>query len=227
MRPGRITAVVYGRDRTPYRSDVLLQELDAADWDRLLDVVADRAGHIAALLDRDMPPQLVEDAAAAGVELLPGVGDLEPECACEAWDHCPHSAALCYQVARLLDEDPFVLLLMRGRGERELLDQLQVRTVARAGGRAGTGGGARGRPGARGVPAREAFAARELPPLPALPVFAGEPGRPPVLEVDTSPAPGLDPAALEFLAADAAVRAWRMLVEVLARDTRTLRFRSL
>src|SRR3954468_19962498 len=53
VRPGRITAVVRDRDRTPYRSDVLLQELDDGEWDRLLGVVAERAGHIAALLDRD------------------------------------------------------------------------------------------------------------------------------------------------------------------------------
>jgi uncharacterized Zn finger protein len=133
VRPGRITAVVRDRDRTPYRSDVLLRELSADDWDRLLDTAADRAGHIAALLDRDMPPHLAEDAAAVGVELLPGIGDLEPECTCvDAWDHCGHTAALGYQVARLLDQDPFVLLLVRGRGKRELLAELQVRSVARA-----------------------------------------------------------------------------------------------
>ncbi|EXU85050.1 SWF or SNF family helicase, partial [Streptomyces noursei PD-1] len=132
VRPGRITAVVQDRDHTRHRSDVLLQQLSGTDWDRLLDVIADRAGYLAALLDRDMPPVLVEDAAAAGVELLPGIGDLEPECACEAWDHCAHSAALCYQVARLLDQDPLVLLLLRGRGETELLDELQRRSAARA-----------------------------------------------------------------------------------------------
>lgn len=132
VRPGRITAVVQDRDGTAQRSDVLLQQLSEEEWDRFLDMAVDRAGHIAALLDREMPPHLVEDAAGAGVELLPGIGDLEPECGCEAWDHCPHSAALCYQMARLLDQDPFVLLLMRGRSERRLLDELQVRSVARA-----------------------------------------------------------------------------------------------
>ncbi len=45
---------------------------------------------------------------------------------------CPHTAALCYQLARLLDQDPFVLLLLRGRGERELLDDLQARSAVRA-----------------------------------------------------------------------------------------------
>ncbi|MCX4821105.1 SWF or SNF family helicase [Streptomyces sp. NBC_01142] len=214
VRPGRITAVVRDRDGTAQRSDVLLQELSAQEWDRFLDMAVDRAGHIAALLDREMPPHLVEDAAAAGVELLPGIGDLEPACSCEAWDHCPHTAALCYQVARLLDQDPFVLLLMRGRGERRLLDELQIRSVARAG--AAAPGQETGRTRV-GVRADEAFSARDvLPPLPAPPPVPDVPGRAPALDTETPPAPGLDPAALEFLAADAAARAHRMLTEALS-----------
>lgn len=217
VRPGRITAVVRDRDGTSYRSDVLLQELDADAWDRLLEVVADRAGHIAALLDRDMPPHLVEDAAAAGVDLLPGIGDLEPECACDAWDHCPHTAALCYQVARLLDQDPFVLLLMRGRGERALLDELQVRSATRAARRTADGpDDAAAEQRAPGVPAAEVFsAAGSVAPLPEPPPLVPAPARPPVLD-GGEPAPGLDPAALEFLAADAAVRAHQLLREALA-----------
>lgn len=212
--------MVRDRDGTAYRSDVLLQQLGAGAWDRFLDMAVDRAGHIAALLDREMPPHLVEDAAGAGVDLLPGIGDLEPECTCEAWDHCPHSGALCYQVARLLDEDPFVLLLMRGREERRLLDELQVRSAARAV-RAGGGGAREGADDAerevRGVPADEAFAAAGiLPPLPTPPPVPDEPGLGPSLDTETEPAPGIDPSALEVLAADSAVRAHRMLLDALA-----------
>ncbi|MEU1489235.1 SWF or SNF family helicase [Streptomyces sp. NPDC005776] len=223
VRPGRITAVVRDRDESGFRSDVLLQELTEEEWDRFLDMAVDRAGHIAALLDREMPPHLVEDAAAAGVDLLPGIGDLDPECACEAWDHCPHTAALCYQVARLLDQDPFVLLLMRGRGERRLLDELQVRIAARATGRAPSDGPADEPVGetadrvVRGVPAAEAFAAAGiLPPLPPAPALPDEPGPAPSLDTETDPEPGVDPTALEMLARDAAVRAHRMLAEALA-----------
>lgn len=209
VRPGRVTALVRDRDGTPYRSDVVIQQLSAADWDRFLDLVADRAGHIAALLDRDMPPHLVEDAAAAGVDLLPGIGDLEPECGCEAWDHCPHTTALCYQVARLLDQDPFILLLMRGRGERQLLDELQERSTART--------TAHTPEPPAGMPAREAFAAHTaVPPLPGPPPPVEIPGRPPVLTGDTPAAPGIDVEALEFLIADAAARARRLLAEALA-----------
>ncbi|WP_328624583.1 SWF or SNF family helicase [Streptomyces sp. NBC_00353] len=219
VRPGRITAVVQDPDSTPYRSDVLLQQLSEEEWDRFLDMAVDRAGHIAALLDREMPPHLVEDAAAAGVDLLPGIGDLDPECTCEAWDHCPHSAALCYQVARLLDQDPFVLLLMRGRGERQVLDDLQARITARAAERQPAEPSRTEDRRARGVRADEAFAAQDiLPPLPAPPPLPPEPGPPPSLDTDTQPEPGLDPAALEVLAADSAVRAHRMLAEALSPD---------
>ncbi|MEV4941437.1 SWF or SNF family helicase [Streptomyces zaomyceticus] len=226
VRPGRITAVVKDRDGTAYRSDVLVRELSEEEWERLLDLAVDSAGHIAALLDREMPPHLVEDAAAAGLDLLPGIGDLDPECGCEAWDHCPHTSALCYQVARLLDEDPFVLLLMRGRGERTLLDQLQARSASRAarGGR-GTDDtpeaeGAEVTGGMSGVSAGEAYASEFLlPPLPAPPVAPDAPGRSPSLDTETEPAPGIDPAALEFLASDASDRAHRMLVEALGSGT--------
>ncbi|MFE2597465.1 SWF or SNF family helicase [Streptomyces sp. NPDC059396] len=223
VRPGRITAVVQDQDGSAYRSDVLWQPLSDEGWDRFLDMAVDRAGHIAALLDREMPPHLVEDAAAAGVELLPGIGDLEPECGCEAWDHCAHSAALCYQMARLLDQDPFVLLLMRGRGERRLLDELQMRSVARASRAAGAGtdeeAGDTEVPvtEAAGVPAVAAFAVRDsLPPLPAPPPLPGEAGQPPALDTGTDPAGGADADALEFLAADAAARALRILSDALA-----------
>ncbi|MFD5062352.1 SWF or SNF family helicase [Streptomyces sp. NPDC058394] len=219
VRPGRITAVVQDQDSTPYRSDVLLQQLSEEEWDRFLDTAVDRAGHIAALLDREMPPHLVEDAASAGVDLLPGIGDLEPECTCEAWDHCPHTAALCYQVARLLDQDPFVLLLMRGRGERRVLDDLQARITARAAERQPAKPSRAEDRRARGVRADEAFAAQDiLPPLPAPPPLPSEPGPPPSLDTETQPEPGLDPAALEVLAADSAVRAYRMLAEALSPD---------
>lgn len=212
VRPGRITAVVQGRDRTAHRADVLLEQLTGEQWDRFLDMAVERAGHVAALLDREMPPHLVEDAAATGIELLPGMGDLEPECGCGAWDHCGHTAALCYQMARLLDQDPFVLLLMRGRGERGLLDDLQARGTAPAGPPSERSAA----PETEGVDAEEAYATGEiLPPLPALPELPTEPSLPPSLDTETPPGPGVDPAALEFLAARTTAAAHRMLTEAL------------
>ncbi|MFE9339267.1 SWF or SNF family helicase [Streptomyces sp. NPDC007063] len=218
VRPGRITAVVLGADRTPCRADVLLRELTADEWDRLLDVVVAQSGHIAALLDRDIPPRLMEDAAEAGLDLLPGVGDLDPECACGGWDHCAHTAALSYQTARLLDEDPLALLLMRGRGERELLETLQERSAAQAAEKGGRppGAAAHEEDGPEGVDAAEAFALGVLlPPLPEPPAPSG--GAVGAAALDgAADVPGLDVGALSFLAADAAVTARRMLAEAVS-----------
>jgi uncharacterized Zn finger protein len=215
VRPGRVTAVVQDRDGTGHRADVLLQELSVEHWDRFLDMAVERAGHVAALLDREMPPHLVEDAATAGVELLPGLGDLEAACDCGAWDHCGHTAALCYQVARLLDQDPFVLLLMRGRAERALLDEIHLRGTATAADGEEVSSSLADDHG-DDVDAAETFAAGYiLPPLPEPPRPPVEPGLPPSLYTEIGHAPEVDPAALEFLAAQTAREAHRLLAEAL------------
>ncbi|YCK38585.1 SWIM zinc finger family protein [Actinomadura sp. ATCC 39365] len=101
--------------------------------------------------------------------LLPTVGDLEPECSCPDWGHpCKHAAALCYQASWLLDGDPFVLLLLRGRGEQELIEALQNRDLPVPAPTRATGGGTAEEDASGGVPAAQAFAAGE-PPLPEPP----------------------------------------------------------
>ncbi|MEV0387801.1 SWIM zinc finger family protein [Nonomuraea sp. NPDC050643] len=189
VSPGRLAAVA----ESEYDTVVRVEQLTDDAWERFLDQVAAKAGHIAALLDRDMPHDLVTAAEDAAVPLLPAVGDLEPECSCPDWGHpCKHAAALCYQASWLLDADPFVLLLLRGRGEGDLIEALQRRDAPAV-------------PVSPGVPALVAFAAG-VPPLPDPPPFEAA-FTPPALE----PARGVDVAALAVLAASAAGRAREIL----------------
>lgn len=201
VTPGLVLAYVKGSRPRPYRVQVRLRTLDDADWERFLDAAAERPGHIASLLDRELPQSLAD----CGVPLLPGPGDLDPRCSCPDSGHpCKHAAALCYQTARLLDADPFVLLLLRGRGERELLDALSRRNAARAA-RAAQEREPVPLPGVR---ATDALAARRLPPLPnPLPV-PPHPEQPPVYPAAPG---GPDPFALDQLATDAAARAHALL----------------
>lgn len=133
VSPGRISAEVHDGDHyTPYQTVVRIDELSDLEWDRFLTKVASKAGHIAALLDKEMPPDLVRSADDAGVKLLPSFGDLDPDCDCPGWElPCKHAAALSYQASWLLDTDPLVLLLMRGRGEEELIAELRRRNERR------------------------------------------------------------------------------------------------
>ncbi|WP_225882392.1 SWIM zinc finger family protein [Streptomyces aureocirculatus] len=142
---GRATAQVQGSQPAPYTSSMDIRPFTAAQWDALLNLAASQAGHLAALLDREMPTTLANDAEQGGAPLLPRLRDLSSQCSCPDWgDPCKHAAALYYQVARLLDEDPFVLLLLRGRGEREVMEELHRRNTAhRHRHRPATGPGAR------------------------------------------------------------------------------------
>lgn len=203
VTPGLVLAYVQGSRPRPYRVQVRLRTFDDADWDRFLDAAADRPGHIAALLDKEMPQSL----AACGVPLLPGPGDLAPRCSCPDSGHpCKHAAALCYQTARLLDADPFVLLLLRGRGEREVIDALSRLSAARAA-RAAQEREPEPLPGIR---ATDAVSRRdpELPPLPAPLPPPSHPEQPPVYPASPG---GPDPFALDQLATDAAARAHALL----------------
>jgi uncharacterized Zn finger protein len=192
ISPGRIAATVEDPDGI-FEVVVRLATLTDTEWERFLAQVGAEAGHLAALLDGDVPRSLVRSADAADVALLPTIGDLESDCGCpDIGDPCQHAAALCYQAGWLLDEDPFVLLLLRGRGREELLDALGAATTA-----------------------------PDTPdaPVPAATAYAADPGEPPEpgpvparLALPTFPdAPGLPAETLTALVAAAAARARTLL----------------
>ncbi|MFK4085522.1 SWIM zinc finger family protein [Kribbella sp. NPDC020789] len=198
ISPGRIGATVYAPDDT-YEVVIRVDELRSPEWDQFLDQVVARAGHIAALLDGEMPHDLVEAAEAAGVALLPGIGDLDPSCTCDDWElPCQHAAGLAYQVAWLLDSDPFVLLHLRGRSRDVLLDQLVARSA--------------GPETQVEVEVQVNAHRRELPDLPVVP---------PKLQLDDlavsgiEPPPPIAPGVLPLLVLDASRRARSLLIALL------------
>lgn len=188
ISPGRIGADVDDPDGA-FPVQVRLDVLDDGQWGRLLDQVAAEAGHLAALVDGELPRALVESATAAGVHLLPGIGDLESECTCpDIGDPCQHAAALCYQTAWLLDDDPFVLTLLRGRDRAALVGDLAPRVAP-----------------PDGEPAVEAFAG----PVGPLPAPGAVPAR--TLITPVPPPPGLPVDLLPGLVTAAAARARELL----------------
>ncbi|ASO20526.1 putative Zn finger protein [Actinoalloteichus hoggarensis] len=205
VSPGRLAARVHDADGSTHHSVVRLEPLADHDWDRLLDQITRTAGHVAALADHDMPPELAEIAADAGIRLFPGLGDLDPDCDCAGFEHpCRHAAALCCQAGWLVDDDPFVLLLLRGRDRDTLLDELQAHTAA-----APTAHDESDTPPPEspGVPAAQAYT-RHVAPLPPPPPPVTD--HPPAAVFD--PGPGVDPTALAFLVTDAARRAADLLI---------------
>jgi uncharacterized Zn finger protein len=225
LAPGEARARVQGRKTEPYQVRIRVRRFTDDEWDRVLGAISAQLGHAAALLDGELPPEIADDVAGAGLDLLPGGGELGPRCSCpDDADPCKHSAAACYLLTDALDTDPFTLFLLRGRTRDQVLAGIRARRRGAASGQAfAAGAGAAGQAEAQGpswagrstadegVDARAAFAApAPSAPIPAVPLPPGRPGLPAALPVDPpSWRSGLRDDLLE-LAADAASRAWEM-----------------
>jgi uncharacterized Zn finger protein len=222
LTPGEARARVQGRRSQPYETRIRVRQFTEQEWDRVLDSVSAQLGRAAALLDGQLPPEVADDAAVAGLDLLPGTGEVGPRCNCpDDADPCKHAAAVCYLIADALDADPFALLLLRGRTRGEVLAGLRTRRRgmdAHEGstpGRAISGASARQEEaeGDRGVDARAAFAAAPRSgPVPTPPLPPGRPGHPAPLPVDPPSSRGGLREDLVALASDAVARAWELAV---------------
>lgn len=244
--PGEARAQVQGRKTEPYQVRIRVRRFTDEEWDRVLTAISARLGHAAALLDGELPPEIAEYAASAGLDLLPGGGEVGPRCDCpDDADPCKHSAAACYLVSDALDADPFVLLLLRGRTRDQVLAGVRARrrgTPRSAAPHAGVSRDAAAgssatqasreeasREGASleratgritedaGVDARAAFGvAMPSAGIPAPPLPPARPGQPAALPVDPPAWRTGLGGDLQELAADAASRAWELAVGLTA-----------
>ena len=91
MAPGEVRAQVRGRKTHPYEVRIRVRRFTDDEWDRVLTAISARLGHAAALLDGELPPEIADDAAHAGLDLLPGGGEIGPRCTCpDDADPCKH-----------------------------------------------------------------------------------------------------------------------------------------
>jgi uncharacterized Zn finger protein len=109
-----------------YRTTIKITQISAADWAKVIRQIASRADLITKLLQQEMPDQIEDAFAEAGVHLLPsGRGDFTTDCSCPDWENpCKHIAGVYYVLARDLDRDPFVLFELRGLSREALHAEL-------------------------------------------------------------------------------------------------------
>lgn len=213
IEPGSARAVVQTDRGEPGDAHVLLRVFRDDEWDAVLDAIAAKAGHAAALLDGELDPAVVDDAQAVEVELLPRPRDLQTSCTCpDEAEPCEHAATICYLLATAIDADPFVLLLLRGRRRDQVLDGVRRRRV---GGTATDerppGGDATSAPDTvtDGVDPTDAWS-RTPGPLPTVPLPPHGPSRPAAWPSDPPSHAPFVGHGLRALVADAAHRAWEL-----------------
>jgi uncharacterized Zn finger protein len=127
VAPGVVTSSVQGSRKTPYTVSIALPAFSELVWAKVEVTLAEQAIHSARLLAGEMPHDLEEVFLAAGAPLFPQrAKDLDMRCSCPDWEvPCKHLAATFYLLAESFDDDPFAILLWRGRSRETLLHRLR------------------------------------------------------------------------------------------------------
>ena len=128
---GGVVARVQGSQETPYEVSIQVKPFSDAQWEGVFNALANKAIFAAQLLAGEMPQDIEEAFAAAGVSLFPDDADaLTTDCSCPDWANpCKHIAATHYILGDRFDEDPFLLFRLRGRSQEQVLEALRQRRV--------------------------------------------------------------------------------------------------
>jgi uncharacterized Zn finger protein len=124
---GVVKAKVQGSRPSPYAITMKLRPLTDGQWAKVTEALASRAAFAAGLLAGEMPREVEQVFAQAGVPLFPQrKGDLETDCSCPDWANpCKHLAAVHFILAERFDTDPFLIFHLRGRTRDEVVKALR------------------------------------------------------------------------------------------------------
>lgn len=201
---GRAEATASTGRRLQYDITIELPVLDDDQWDRLLQRIARSSAQSAALFDGVVDAAIINQGKSEEADLLPRQNELTWSCDCERIrtdaQLCKHAAAVLYLLADAFDDNPFDLLLFRGRSRdeiravvSELRSDLDIAPPADEG-------------------AEQAWS-RARGPLPVLPSSPEAPGDLTPWSSDPPPSAPFSAEGLLAIGTEAAQRAWQMLNE--------------
>lgn len=109
-----------------YIVSVEMSHLTAAQWQKVIENLTQRASFIARLLLNEIPENIEKVFADVGTHLLPkSYKDFKVACNCPDYTvPCKHIAGVCFRLAEYLDRDPFLLFAMRGLTQEKLMQEL-------------------------------------------------------------------------------------------------------
>lgn len=123
-----VIAKVQGSRATPYKVTIEMTPLNDKQWEKVFDALAEQAIFAAQLLAGEMPTDIEKIFLEVGVNLFPLEEEITSDCSCPDWSYvCKHTAASHYLLAEQFDEDPFLLMRLRGRNAEQIMAALRAR----------------------------------------------------------------------------------------------------
>ncbi len=109
-----------------YQVEVRITTLSATQWQQIIAHLSQKASFISRLLLNEIPENIETAFSDAGLHFLPNSDeDFIVECSCPDYAvPCKHIAGVCFRLASLFDQDPFLLFEMRGLSPPKLQQEL-------------------------------------------------------------------------------------------------------
>ena len=125
VQNGVVEAKVQGSRKRPYNVEISVRTIEAGDWERLRQALAEQPVIGASLMAGRMPENIEDTFKAVGLSMFPERGDdLETDCSCPDWSNpCKHIAAVYLLLGEEFDRDPFLIFRMRGMDREDLLGE--------------------------------------------------------------------------------------------------------
>jgi uncharacterized Zn finger protein len=168
IKPGIISGRVQGRMPQAYRTSVRMPTFTPEQWEKVTAAMSGQAKYAAALLAGELPTNIEDLFAPAGLNLFPtGNADLSCSCECDVFtgkphDYgpgdpsapppppkpkstrgglpwCKHVCCLMYLVADKLGPNPLTIFMLRGMPEQDLVERLRQARVLQGLQRSGSG----------------------------------------------------------------------------------------
>jgi len=133
VEPGGIAAEVQGRRFKAYQTRVSLTQVDADQWDKIIDTLVSDPLLNARLLSGEFPSEINAVFEQHGAALSPGLDEeLTIECDCKEQQPCKHGACVAILLTEAIHSDPFILLELRGIAREQLVERLRQRRAVTA-----------------------------------------------------------------------------------------------
>ena len=121
IEPSRIIATVQDIAARPYTVEIEVASISRRDWDNVVSSVAKEARYAAKFITGEITCEIVRPS------------DLSIACSCKT-PSCKHVTTIAYLVAERIEQDPIIILTLRGLYGSRFLERLQeARLLATSG----------------------------------------------------------------------------------------------
>lgn len=130
VHPGMISATVQGSRKAPYQVRLGFDTISDEGRRLLLFRFREHASFAARLLAGEMPEEMVSAFDESGTQLFPGDDHIRKfKCSCpDEVEPCKHIVAVLLLLGEVFDDDPFLILKLRGVDREKLINLLTVET---------------------------------------------------------------------------------------------------